>query len=109
VSAAVADRIDPEVARELWGSFVSLIRSYSAAHGLNGTRQAVLEVSEHSLLVRVGERLLAVRFDGEHGSWQRESGPVTEFMLDEHGRVNQNSTAEEMDIVAERLAREIMR
>jgi hypothetical protein len=115
VSAAVADRLDPQIVRELWCSFVSLIRSYTAAHGLNGTRQAVLEVSEHSLLVRAGERLLTLRFDGERGSWQRESGATTDFTLDEHGRILQGSGSEgpgileEMDIVAERLAREIMR
>ena len=115
MSAPVADRIDPQISRELWCSFVSLIRSYTAAHGLNGTRQAVLEVSEDSLLVRAGDRLLTLRFDGERGSWQRESGAGAEFTLDEHGRVLQDSgpegsrTLEEMDIVAERLAREIMR
>jgi hypothetical protein len=115
VSAAVADRIDPQLSRELWSSFVSLIRSYTAAHGLNGLRQAVLEVGENRLLVRAGDRLLTVQFDDNHGSWQRESGAETQFTLDEHGRVLIGSgpegpgNSEEMDIVAERLAREIMR
>jgi hypothetical protein len=109
VTDTVADPAPPLVARELWSSFVSLLRSYTAAHSLNGTRQAVLEVSDDRLLVRAGERLLTVRFDGERGNWRRESGPVTEFLLDEHGRVIVNGEAEEMDIVAERLAREIMR
>ena len=114
-ATAVGDPIDPAVARELWASFVSLLRSYTAAHGLNGTRQAVLEVSDDHLLVRAGERLLTMRFDGEHGSFTRETGSATEFTLDEHGRVIQASSlegpgnAEEMDMVAERLAREIMR
>ena len=101
--------MDARVARELWNSFVSLIRSYTAAHGLNGTRQAVLEVSVDSLLVRAGERLLTIRFDGERGNFARETGPATEFTLDEHGRVILGDKAEEMDMVAERLAREIMR
>jgi hypothetical protein len=107
--------MDARVARELWNSFVSLIRSYTAAHGLNGTRQAVLEVSVDSLLVRAGERLLTIRFAGERGSIARETGPATEFTLDEHGRVVLSNgpegpgISEEMDIVAERLAREIMR
>jgi hypothetical protein len=115
VSIAVADQMDARVARELWSSFVSLLRSYTAAHGLNGTRQVVLEVSSESLLIRAGERLLTVRFDGERGSWQREAGPATAFTLDEHGRVLQGNgpegpgIAEEMDMVAEKLAREIMR
>jgi hypothetical protein len=101
--------MDARVARELWNSFVSLIRSYTAAHGLNGTRQAILEVSVDSLLVRAGERLLTIHFDGERGSFARETGPLTEFTLDEHGRLITSGETEEMDIVAERLAREIMR
>lgn len=109
MSAAVAERIDPDVARELWTSFISLLRSYTAAHGLNGVRQAVLEVSEDHLLVRAGERLLAVQFDGEYGSYQRESGESTGFTLDDHGRMIVDGHAQDMDIVAERLAREIMR
>jgi hypothetical protein len=105
----LAHQIDPRVAREMWNSFVSLIRSYTAAHGLNGSRQAVLEVSEDHLLVRAGERLLTVRFDGDRGNFARESGQTTEFTLDEHGRLVIAGEAEEMDMVAERLAREIMR
>ena len=108
-TTAVSGEIDPRVSRELWSSFVSLIRSYTAAHGLNGTQQAVLEVSEDHLLVRAGERLLTIRFDGEQGSFTRETGSPTAFTLDEHGRLIMEGNAEEMDMVAERLAREIMR
>ena len=114
-TAIVSGQMDARVARELWNSFVSLIRSYTAAHGLNGTRQAVLEVSDDSLLVRAGERLLMIRFDGERGSFARETGPATQFTFDEHGRLTLDGGAEgpgnpeEMDMVAERLAREIMR
>ncbi len=105
----MAGQLDPKVARELWSSFVSLVRSYTAAHGLNGTRQAVLEVSDSSLLIRAGERLLTVRFDGEQGRWQRESSAATVFTIDEQGRLIVAGMPEEMDMVAERLAREIMR
>jgi hypothetical protein len=111
----MADPVDARVARELWSSFISLLRSYTAAHGLNGTRQAVLEVNQDHVLVRVGERLLTVRINGEHGSFARETGSVTQFILDEHGRLTLTSGSEgpgnpeEMDMVAERLAREIMR
>jgi hypothetical protein len=111
--------LPPDVARELWSSFISLVRSYTAAHGLNGTRQAVLEVSVDHLLVRAGERLLTVHFDGERGTitretGTRETGDATEFTLDEQGRLvflsgTGESDPEEMDMVAERLAREIMR
>jgi hypothetical protein len=111
--------LPPDVARELWSSFISLVRSYTAAHGLNGTRQAVLEVSADHLLVRAGERLLTVHFDGERGTitretGTRETGDAAEFTIDEQGRLvflsgTGESDPEEMDMVAERLAREIMR
>ncbi len=108
--SAAAALADHATARELWSSFVSLIRSYTAAHGLNGTRQAVLEVSQESLLVRAGDRQLTVRFDGQRGSFARESGSATAFTLDEQGRlVLEGGVTEEMDMAAERLAREIMR
>ena len=31
---------------ELWVSLASLLRSYTAAHGLNGNRQATVELGE---------------------------------------------------------------
>ena len=78
--------------------------------------RAVLEVSDGLLLVRVGDQLLTARFDGERGTFSREaSGRGTQFTLDQQGRIvlyggpEMSGVAEEMDIVAERLAREIMR
>ena len=50
-----------------------------------------------------------MRLDGERGTFARESGPTTEFTLDHHGRVIMGDNAEEMDMLAERLAGEIMR
>jgi hypothetical protein len=105
----MTEPIEAKVAYELWASFISLIRSYTAAHGLNGSRQAVLEVSERHVLVRAAERLLTIRFEDGLGTWQRESGATCEFAFDEHGRIILDGISEEMDIVAERLAREIMR
>ncbi len=99
------------VAREIWSSFVSLLRAYTSAHGLNGPRQAILEVSADSVLVRAAERQLLVTRSGNAGSWQREDAPPVRFLLGDDGRVTAHGEAhsEEMDIVAERLAREIMR
>ncbi|MGI8771361.1 MAG: transcriptional regulator [Acidobacteriaceae bacterium] len=110
----VAAPSEDAVARELWSSFVSLLRAYTSAHGLNGPRQAILEVSADSVLVRAGERQLLVTRQGNQGSWQREQGQPIDFTLGDDGRITANGEAgelktEEMDIVAERLAREIMR
>ena len=47
----------PETARlylELWVSLASLLRSYTAAHGLNGDRQATVELGEERITVRHG-------------------------------------------------------
>ncbi len=134
--------------RELWTSFVSVLRSYLAAHTLNGREQAVLEVSAESLLVRIGTRSLYVEYPIERidkachpersgsvssthaveepalslpkgpafcsartGAWQRENQPPVPFHFDEHGRIVVDGQApegaQEMDIVAEHLAREI--
>ena len=37
---------------ELWVSLASLLRSYTAAHGLNGDRQATVELGEERITVR---------------------------------------------------------
>ena len=39
---------------ELWVSLASLLRSYTAAHGLNGNRQATVELGEEQITVRHG-------------------------------------------------------
>jgi hypothetical protein len=72
--------------RELWVSLASLLRSYTAAHGLNGDRQATVELGEDRITVRNG---------------------MLEFT--EAGRLRSTAGEEEMDIVAEAWAREMMR
>jgi hypothetical protein len=93
---------------ELWSSFISLIRSYTAAHGLNREEQAILEVSGDEMLVRVGPRWLRIRRTGSDGQWDRENGQRMRFQFDEEGRIVVHGHAEEMDVVAEKLAREVM-
>lgn len=90
---------------ELWTSWASLLRSYAAAHGMNATQHAVVEVSAEEITLRVGSRW--VRFT------QRvvESSDAAEqaFSLQEDGTVSVAGGApEEMDIAAERFAREIL-
>ena len=104
----VAAPSEDAVARELWSSFVSLLRAYTSAHGLNGPRQAILEVSADSVLVRAGERQLLVTRHGNQGGWQREGEEPVRFAFGDDGRITASGDSEEMDIVAERLAREIM-
>jgi len=95
---------------ELWTSWASLLRSYAAAHGLSATQHAVVEVSANEITFRVGSRWLRFTEDAmQYGSTQ-DIGEVPEpFALNENGTVTINGAAEEeMDLAAERLAREML-
>jgi hypothetical protein len=90
---------------ELWTSWASLLRSYAAAHGLNAPQHAVVEVSAEEITLRVGSRWL--RFTEKQ--MQRSDEAPQSFALNENGTVSLNhGPAEEMDLAAERLAREMM-
>ncbi len=90
---------------ELWTSWASLLRSYAAAHGLNSTQHAVVEVSANEITLRVGSRWL--RFTANE--MQDSEGTQRHFALTEDGNVVlDHGDAEEMDFAAERLAREMM-
>ena len=95
---------------ELWTSWASLLRSYAAAHGLSASQHAVVEVSANEITFRVGSRWLRFTEDAmQYGSTQ-DIGEVPEpFALNENGTVTINGAAEEeMDLAAERLAREML-
>ena len=107
----------------------SLLRSYTAAHGLNGDRQATVELGEERITVRYGDRWLDLKRDGATVAWQREDGRSGVLELTEAGRLrpkidprspnardlrgtpasNQgHPEEEEMDMAAEAWARELM-
>jgi hypothetical protein len=90
--------------RELWTSWASLLRSYSAAHGLNRNHHAVVEVGADEIVLRVGDRWMRFTRDAAEDS----RGNRMAFALDEDGRARLDSRIEEMDFAAERLAREMM-
>lgn len=96
--------IDSRLQAELWTSWASLLRSYSAAHGLNSRHHAVVEVGAQEITLRVANRWL--RFT--HNFIEDSEGNRSTFSLEEDGTVKLNETTEEMDLAAERLAREIM-
>jgi hypothetical protein len=72
---------------ELWVSLASLLRSYTAAHGLNGNRQATVELGEEKILVRHGGQWLELQRAGEKVSWTRENGSSGMLELTEAGRL----------------------
>jgi hypothetical protein len=94
---------------ELWVSLASLLRSYTAAHGLNGDRQATVELGEEQIMVRHGNSWLDLIRNGARVIWRRENGKRGMLEFTEAGRLRGESGEEEMDMVAEAWARELMR
>ncbi|HET6168652.1 MAG TPA: transcriptional regulator [Terracidiphilus sp.] len=94
---------------ELWVSMASLLRSYTAAHGLNRDRQATVELGEERITVRHGENWLDLRRNGSTVTWQRENGNSGELELTEAGTLRTGrAREEELDMAAEAWARELM-
>jgi|SRR6185312_815996 len=97
--------VSPQLHTELWTSWASLLRSYAAAHGLNSTQHAVVEVSADEITLRVGTHWL--RFTAT--AMEHDDAPPEVFALNENGTVSiDNAPEEEMDFAAERFAREMM-
>jgi hypothetical protein len=99
-----SEAMDARLRTELWTSWASLLRSYSAAHGLNSRHHAVVEVGSDEITLRVASRWL--RFT--HEMFEDSEGHRTSFSLEEDGTVKLDGIAQEMDLAAERLAREMM-
>ena len=96
--------MDKQLHRELWTSWASLLRSYAAAHGLNSRHNAVVEVGADEIVLRVAARWM--RFT--HDAVEDGNGSKSSFSFEEDGTVKISGIAEEMDLAAERLAREMM-
>lgn len=97
--------LDKTLHTELWTSWASVLRSYAAAHGLNAPQHAVVEVSASEITLRVGPRWLQFTPDSFEGSQH----PHAPFHLNEDGTVTiADEPAEEMDVAAERFAREML-
>jgi hypothetical protein len=99
---------------EIWVSLASLLRSYTAAHGLNGSRQATVELGEERITVRQGDNRLDLRRSGQQVDWRREDGRSGVLELTEAGRLRSVGGTEhdeelELDMAAEKWARELMR
>ena len=100
--------VEDRVYAELWVSLASLLRSYTAAHGLNGDRQATVELGEERITVRYGDRWLDLKRDNAAVEWKREDGRSGMLELTEAGRLKSSEGEEEMDMAAEAWARELM-
>ena len=99
--------------REFWVSLASLLRSYTAVHGLNKNCQATVELGEDRILVRHGEDWLDLERHGAAVHWKRANGTNGTLEFTEAGRLRgaglNRTGEEEMDMAAEAWARELMR
>jgi hypothetical protein len=96
--------IEERVFTELWTSFASLIRSYGAAHGLNSRHQAIVEVGSTEIMLRVDTRWLLFT----PSEMSEDTNRTVPFHLNQDGTATLNGITEEMDLVAERVTRELM-
>ena len=93
---------------ELWVSLASLLRSYTALHGLRGNRQAEVEQNDERIVARHGDKWIELRRSGAAVTWKRESGSAGTLELTDTGRLRSSTGEEEMDMAAEGWARELM-
>lgn len=109
----------PSLWLELWTSLASLLRSYTAAHGLNHKEQATVELGPDQIIVRAGTRWLRLnRNEAEilwtRGDSTREDLSQGQMRFTIEGRLSmktadaQKDQEEEMDLQAESWARELM-
>ena len=108
----VIDSGEP-VYTELWISLASLLRSYTAVHGLSGNRQASIESDPMLIRAHHGKKWLELRRIGTAVTWMRENGNSGLLEITDAGRLRSATITgvneEEMDMAAEAWARELMR
>ena len=99
---------NPQVFAELWISLASLLSSYTAAHGLITNRQATVDLGENKITVRHGKKWLRLKRMGAAVTWTRENKESGTLELTEHGRLRGPAGEQELDMIAEAWARELM-
>jgi hypothetical protein len=108
VRTAILVGSDDQSYVELWVSLGSLLRSYTALHGLRGNRQAEVDQDDERIVARHGDKWIELRRSGTAVTWKCESGIQGTLTLTEAGRLQSGTGEEEMDMAAEAWARELM-
>jgi hypothetical protein len=105
-----APRLDlsEDLCAELWVSLGSLLRSYTALHGLHANRQAEIDQSTETIMARHGERWLSLTRSHAILSWTRDNGTVGTLEITEAGTLRSLDGEEAMDLAAEAWARSLM-
>jgi len=100
--------LDPRLFAELWTSLASLLRSYTAVHGLHSKHEAAVELTEDTITVHHNEKWL--RLDRNYAilTGTRENGSMGTMELTESGTLRSGTQEEAMDLAAEQWARGLM-
>jgi len=93
---------------ELFASLASLLRSYTAVHGLHAKREAAVEQTEEKITVRHGEKWLRLIRNHAILTWMRENGTMGTLELTKSGTLRGDNSEEAMDLAAEQWARDLM-
>jgi len=93
---------------ELFASLASLLRSYTAVHGLHAKREAIVEHSEDKIAVIHNEKWLRLTRNHAILTWMRENGTVGTLELTKSGTLRGDNGDEAMDLAAEQWARDLM-
>ena len=93
---------------ELWTSLATLLRSYTAAHGLDHNLQAMVELTEGRIIVRHRENRLTLDRSGAQITWTRENRTWGTLEFTDHGRLLGSNGEQELDMAAEAWARDLM-
>jgi hypothetical protein len=93
---------------EFWISLASLLRSYTALHGMSGDRHADIQASSKSITIRHDKKSLVLERDHANVMWARENGKSGALEFTDHGTLLGDAGEEPMDLFAERWARELM-
>ena len=99
---------DERLYEELWLSLASLLRSYTALHGLHQGAIAEIENDGQRISARNKNRCLKLERNNKMVTWMRENGSKGVLELTDHGRLKGPGYEEELDMAAEAWARELM-
>jgi len=99
---------DPAALAEFWTSLGSLLRSYTAVHGMSDNRKATIDLNGETISVRHGAKWLRLARDNAAVTWTRENGSGGVLEFTDHGQLRGPDGEEAMDLVAETWARELM-
>jgi hypothetical protein len=103
-----SNALDAALYAELWTSLASLLRSYTAVHGLHSSREALVTESTEKITVRSGKNSLSLTRNHATVIWTRDNGTMGTLELTAAGDLHGHSGEQALDLAAEAWARELM-